>query len=175
MKKINSLIACVVLFLINPIFGQEFVDLQNGEDAHINGLLVTYSSVKKETKKGSDLYKIILSITNHGNDYLRVFSQSTETFVEKAENALAYFQFTNANGKALSATSARMYPKPLRIKVPYKCKKCPPPTDKDEDPYNHFTKSVIIGTQFVSGSTLSKTYNIRVPEGEIPTIRAMIY
>jgi len=58
--------------------------------------------------------------------------------------------------------------------VPYKCKKCTP-VKKDEDPYNHYTKSVIIGTQLAAGSTLSEAFNIRVPEGEIPTVRVMIY
>jgi len=155
-------------------FGQQFVDLENGTDVEINGLLVSVNFVKKDTKKGSDLYKLTATITNHGGDYMRIFDLAPELFVEKPENALAYFQFTNANGKALSATSGYFYPKPMYIKVPYKCKKCPP-IQKDEDPYEHYTKSIIIGTHFVSGATMSKSFNIRVPEGETPTVRVMVY
>lgn len=45
------------------------------------------------------MYKIILSITNHGNDYLRVFSQSTETFVEKQKMLWPIFNLQMLMGK----------------------------------------------------------------------------
>lgn len=173
-KKITPVLFLAFIILNSPIFGQEFADLENGMDTQINGLLVSYSVVKKETKKGLDLYRLTATITNQGNDYLRIFDASPEVFVEKPENALAYFQFTNATGKGLSATNGYFYPKPMYIKVPYKCPKCPP-IKKDEDPYEHFSKSVIIGIQFVSGSTQSKVFNIRVAEGEDPAVRVMIY
>lgn len=173
-KKIAPVLLLAFIVLSSPIFGQEFTELENGMDAQINGLLVSYSVVKKETKKGLDLYRLTATITNQGNDHLRIFDSSPEIFLEKPENAIAYFQFTNATGKALSATNAYFYPKPMYIKVPYKCPKCPP-IKKDEDPYEHLTKSVIIGTQFVSGSTQSNVFNIRVAEGDIPTVRVMVY
>ncbi len=174
MKNFAYIFLIIFSFFANPLFSQSFVDLKDGKDIEINGILVGYNAVLKDSKKDSDLYRITTTITNRGGDYIRTFNVSPETFTEIPENAIAFFQFTNANGKALSATEAYLYPKPMYIKVPYKCKKCPP-IAKDEDPYEHYTKSVIIGTQFVSGSTLSKTYNIRVGEGEIPTIRVMIY
>ena len=175
MKKL--LFTLLILFntLASPLFSQNFVELNNGEDQEINGILVSYNAVLKESKKGSDLYRITTTITNQGADYLRFFDSSPETFVEKPENAIAYFQFTNANGKALSATKEYFYPIPRYIKVSYKCKKCPPPTNKDEDPYEHYTKSVIIGTHFVSGSTSTKVSSVRVNEGEIPEVRVMVY
>lgn len=174
MKNLFIVIVFCFSILANPVFSQDFVDLRSGEDVEVNGILVSYNAVLKDTKKDSDLYRITTTITNRGGDYMRVFSSSPEIFIEKPENAIAYFQFTNANGKALSATSEYFYPKPMYIKVPYKCKKCPP-IAKDEDPYEHYTQSVIIGTQFVSGSTLSKVANVRVPEGEIPQVRVMVY
>lgn len=63
---------------------------------------------------------------------------------------------------------------PIYINVDYTCDKCPP-LKKDEDPKKYNNKSVVIGTQFPPGSTLSNVYNIRVPEGEDPTVRVMIY
>jgi len=174
MKNTATFFLFIFSILINPLFSQEFVELNSGEDVRINGLLVSFSAVLKESKKDSDLYRLTATVTNQGGDYIRVFDYSPDVFTEKPENALAYFQFTNATGKALSATNAYFYPKPMYIKIPYKCKKCPP-IKKDEDPYEHYVKSVIIGTQFVSGSTLTSIYNIRVAEGETPTVRVMIY
>lgn len=174
MKKSTSVLILLLSIFVSPLFSQQFVDLKKEESVEVNELLASYTVVKKGTKKGSDLYKLTISITNRGNDFLRIFNQAVPTFIKKPENAIAYFQFTNANGKAMSATSARFYPEPKYVKVPYKCKKCPP-VQKDEDPYNHYTKSVIIGSQFLAGSSLSRTLNIRVPEGEIPTVRVMIY
>ena len=175
MKKNTTVLILILSIFISPLFSQQFTELKAGEDVEINGLLVSFTVVKKGNKKGADLYKLTASVTNHGADYLKVFNQARETYIKSAEDAIAYFQFTNATGKAMSSTSAKFYPKPLYIKVPYKCKKCPPPTSKDEDPYNHYTKSVVVGSQFVSGSSLSKTLNIRVPEGETPTVRVMAY
>ncbi len=174
MRRITRTLVFVFSLIVFTSYSQEFVELRSGEDVEVNGILVSYNAVLKDTKKESDLYRITTTITNRGGDYMRVFSSSPEVFIEKPENAIAYFQFTNANGKALSATSEYFYPKPMYIKVPYKCKKCPP-IAKDEDPYEHYTQTVIIGTQFVSGSTLSKVANVRVPEGEIPQVRVMVY
>jgi hypothetical protein len=174
MKFFIPAIIVVIIFCVSPVFGQGFTELKDGEDSQINGMLVSYSVVKKETKKGSDLYRLTATVTNQDNNYTRLFEVATDYFNKEPQYALAYFQFTNANGKALSSTSTRFYPKPLYISVPYKCKKCTP-VKKDEDPYNHYTKSVIIGTQLAAGSTLSEAFNIRVPEGEIPMVRVMIY
>ncbi len=173
MKNIYLLMLVVMLFSFQKVNSQDFVELKNGESAHIDGMMVSYTAVKKGNKKGSDKYLLTASITNQGADYIRIFNESTEQFIKEPHNALAYFQFTNANGKALSATSAHFYPDPKYIKVSYKCKKCPP-IKKDEDPYNHNSKSVIIGTQFYSGSTKSKSFHIRVPEGEVPKVRVLV-
>lgn len=174
MRNFIPIIILSIIILVSPVFGQEFTELKDGVDEQINGMLVSYSVVKKETKRGSDLYRLTATVTNQDNNYTRLFDVATESFNEEPQNALAYFQFTNANGKALSSTSARFYPKPLYISVPYKCKKCTP-VKEDEDPYNHYTESIIIGSQLAAGTTLSEVFNIRVPEGEIPTVRVMIY
>ena len=133
MKKLTALLFITFSVLTYSIKAQEFTDLSDGEDVEINGLLVSYTTVKKGTKKGADLYRLTATITNRGGDYVRIFDVSPEVFLQKPENAIAYFQFTNATGKAMSATNAHFYPKPKYIKVPYKCKKCPP-VAKDEDP-----------------------------------------
>lgn len=172
MKTLTFLIAIVILS--NPVFNQGFVELKSGEDTEVNGMMVSFNIVKKQTKKESDLYKLTATVTNQNNNTFRLFSTAQDFLVEEKKNALAYFQFTNANGKAMSSTSARFYPSPVRIKVPYECEKCPP-LKKDEDPNEYYTKSVIIGTEFPIGSTISKVYNIRVPEGDEPTVRVIIY
>lgn len=174
MKNIVPALVIITILFVTPVFGQGFTELKNGEDAQINGMLVSYSIVKKETKKGSDLYRLTATVTNQNSKHTHIFDVAMESFIEEPQNAIAYFQFTNANGKALSATSGHFYPNPLYISVPYKCKKCTP-VKEDEDPYNHYTESVVIGSQFPVGSTISKVYHIRVPEGEVPTVRVMIY
>lgn len=174
MKKLLFPFLILFCFSVNQGFSQNFVELTDGQDVELNGMLVSYNAVLKESKKESDLYRITTTITNKAGDFMRIFDVSPEVFIEKPENALAYFQFTNANGKALSATNAYFYPTPMYVKVSYKCKKCGP-LQKDEDPYEYFTKSAIVGTQFVAGSTLSKVSNVRVSEGEIPKVRVMVY
>lgn len=175
MKKRTSTLILLLSLFISPLFSQEFTDLNKEESVEVNQLMASFTTVKKGNKKGSDLYKITVSITNRGDDFQIIFDEAVPTFIKKPENAIAYFQFTNANGKGFSATKTHFYPKPKYIKVPYKCKKCPPPTDKKADKYDHYTKSVIIGSEFLSGSSLNRTLNIRVPEGEIPRVRVMIY
>lgn len=174
MKKLALVIGLIISLLGNTLFAQRFTQLKNGEDSLVNGMIVSYNVVKKQTKKGNDLYRLTATVTNQENNYFRLFSTAQDFLVEETKNAFAYFQFTNATGKALSNTSAYFYPSPVHIKVPYECEKCPP-LKKDEDPNEYYTKSVIIGTEFPVGSTLSKVYNIRVPEGEEPTVRVMIY
>jgi hypothetical protein len=168
------LLLVIFAFMATNLKSQDFTQLENGKNIQVVGMLVGFTVVKKETKKGSDLYRLTATITNQSSDYLKIFETVPESFNDDPQNALAYFQFTNANGKALSATNARFYMNPKYIKVPYSCKKCPP-IKKDEDPYNHYTKSVIIGAEFLSGSTKSESYHIRVPEGEIPKVRVMVY
>ncbi|MBN2236636.1 MAG: hypothetical protein JW729_03700 [Bacteroidales bacterium] len=175
MKKIIITTIVALGFLLNALSAQEFIVLENGQDQQINGMLVGFSAVLKETKKEADLYKITVTITNQGNDYLRIFESAPDVYIEKPEHAIAFFQFTNATGKALSATDARLFPHPLSVKVSYACKKCPPPTKKDEDPNEYYTKMAIVGTQFVGGATLNKVLNIRVPTGEEPKVRVMVY
>ncbi len=170
----EKLLLIVAVFIINYANSQTFTMLKDGADTEIDGMLVSYNVIKKGTKKGSDLYRLTATVTNQNNNYMRIFENAIEAFSENPDFTLAYFQFTNANGKAFSSTSARFYPKPLYINVPYSCKKCKP-VAKDEDPENHYNKQVVIGTQFPVGSTISKVYNIRVPEGEIPTVKVMIY
>jgi len=174
MKKILPALVLITILFVTPGFSQEFTELMDGEDAQIVGMLVSYNVVKRETKKGNDLYRLTATVTNQKSKHTHIFDVAMESFIEEPQNAIAYFQFTNANGKALSATSAHFYSKPLYITVPYKCKKCTP-VKEDEDPYNHYTKSVVIGSQFPIGSTISKVYHIRVPKGEVPTVRVMIY
>ncbi len=173
-KYIIVLVFISILLSVNPLKGQGFTELKDGEDMSINGMVVSYSVVKKQTKKGSDLYRLTATITSRDNDHLQIFNTAQDYIVNDTKNAIVFFQFTNATGKAFSDTKAYFYPNPIYINVNYKCPKCPP-LKKDEDPDNYNSKSVIIGTQFPSGSTLSNVYNIRVPEGDKPTVRVMVY
>jgi len=163
-----------IIILSSSLSAQGFVELKSGEDSQINGMIVSFNVVKKQTKKGNDLYKLTATVTNQENSNFRLFNKAQDVLIEETKNAIAYFQFTNATGKAMSSTGARFYPSPVYIKVPYECEKCPP-LKKDEDPNEYYSKSMVIGTEFATGSTISKMYNIRVPEGEEPTVRVMIY
>ena len=175
MKNALILIGCVILLSsVSTLKSQSFTNLANGKDMEINGMLVSYSVVKKKTKKGEDLYHLTATITSQQSNHLKLFNTAQEFVTEKPKNAIAFFQFTNATGKALSSTEAYFYPNKIYINVDYECKKCPP-LEEDEDPYIHNSKSYIIGTEFPQGSTSSNVYNIRVLEGQTPTVRVMIY
>ena len=160
--------------MIKPVVSQTFNNLENGKDMQIDGMLVSYSVVKKKSKKGEDLYHLTATITSQESNHRKLFNTARESFTEEPKNAIVFFQFTNATGKALSSRDAYFYPNKIYINVDYECDKCPP-IKEDEDPYIHNSKSYIIGTEFTKGSTLSNVYNIRVLEGQIPTVRVMVY
>ncbi len=167
------------LFLISFFAGvhleaQQFVTLKAGKNTQINGFTASYIAALKKSKKGADYYRVTVSITNNSNDYMQLFTEASSTFEKTNHNALAYFQFVNATGRGLSATSGKLYARPLTMQVPYKCKKCPPPTDPKEDPYNHYINTYYIGTQFRNGFTISHSFDIRVKQGTIPVVRVMV-
>jgi hypothetical protein len=175
MKNFTLLITFVLLIIFTtPITAQTFTQLEDGKDMQIDGVLVSYSVVKKKTKKGEDLYHLTATITSQESNHMKLFNTAKESMIEEPKNAIVYFQFTNATGKALSSTNAYFYPNKIHINVDYECDKCPP-IKEDEDPYIHNSKSYIIGTEFPQGSTSSSIYNIRVIEGETPTVRVMVY
>ena len=175
MKNLTLFIIFITtLMMIKPVVSQTFNNLEDGKDMQIDGLLVSYSVVKNKTKKGEDLYHLTATITSQTDKYLKLFNTAKETLKEEPKNAIVFFQFTNATGKAFSVTNAYFYPNRLYINVDYDCDKCPP-LKEDEDSYIHNSKSYIIGTEFPSGSTSSDVYKIRVPEGEKPTVRVMVY
>jgi len=174
MRKIVSTLFLVLIFSGVQLEAQDFVTLKAGKTTQINNIAVSYIAAIKKTKNGEDLYRVTVSVTNRGSVFQRLFSMATRIFRKTDNNALAYFQFVNATGRAFSAVSAKLYAQPLTIDVPYKCRKCPPPVDKKKDLYNHHVRPYIIGTQFQSGTTLTGTYHIRVSRGATPVVRVMI-
>ncbi len=175
MKTLTIFITIITIFLFpNSLDAQTFTQLEDGKDMQIDGMLVSYSVVKKKSKKGEDLYHLTATITSQESNHRKLFNTARESLIEEPKNAIVFFQFTNATGKALSSTKAYFYPNKIYINVDYECDKCPP-IKEDEDPYIHNSKSYIIGTEFPQGSTSSSVYNIRVIEGDIPTVRVMVY
>jgi len=174
MKKLILSLFFVSFFAGIQLEAQQFVNLKAVKTTQINGISVSYIAAFRKTKKGEDYYRITVSITNNGADYRQIFSEASRTFTKISHNALAYFQFVNATGRGFSAISGKLYARPLTIAVPYKTKKCPPPADSKEDPYNHYVDTYYIGMQFPSGETITKSYSCRVPEGTIPAVRVMI-
>jgi len=162
------------LFISSLGFSQDFINLSPGKTREINGVAVSYVAAKKKTKKGQDLYRVTVSITNHGGDYIQVFHMARKVFVKTDQNALAYIQFMNATGRAMSATSGKIYSKPLTVQVPIDIPKCPPPTNPKADKYNHVIRTYVMGTRFLSGRTLSRTFNVRVSQGSFPQVRVML-
>jgi len=175
MKILLALLFVIPTFMIPTAgYGQNFINLKAGETQEINGIAVSYIAAKKKTKKGQDLYRVTVTITNHGSDYLQMFPIAMKVFMKNDRNALAYFQFVNATGRGMSATTGKIHAKPLTIQVPIDCLKCPVPKDPKADKYKHTIKTYVIGTRFLSGSTFSRVFNIRVAEGSIPSVRAML-
>jgi hypothetical protein len=127
MKKYTIILVFIsILLSVNPLKGQGFTELKNGEDMLINGMVVSYSVVKKKTKKGSDLYRLTATITSRDNNHLQIFNTAQDYIIKEAKNAIVFFQFTNATGRSLSDTKAYFYPNPIYINVNYSCPKCPP-------------------------------------------------
>lgn len=175
MKKFTLSLFVVLLFAALSSEAQQFVILKAGKTTQINGISVSYIAALRKSKKGEDYYRITVSITNNGGDYQQLFSEASRTFTKSNHNALAYFQFVNATGRGFSATSGKLYARPLTMAVPVKCKKCPPPpADSKKDPYNHYVLTYYVGMQFRSGSTITRSYSTRVPEGVVPVVRVMI-
>jgi hypothetical protein len=174
MKRFFLTFLLVSFFAGVHLEAQQFVTLKAGKNTQINGITTSYIAALKKSKKGADYYRITVSITNNSSDLQQLFSEASLTFIKNNHQPLAYFQFVNATGRGLSATSGKLYARPLTMQVPYKSKKCPPPKDPKEDPYNHYVATYYVGTQFRNGSTISHTFDIRVPEGTIPVVRVMI-
>ena len=172
--KLSLLAVFTLLFIAVDGFSQDFIDLKPGETQEINGVAVSYVAAKKKSRKGQDLYRVTVSITNHGGDYIQIFHMARKIFVKTDQNALAYIQFVNATGRAMSATSGKIYSKPLTVQVPIDIPKCPPPTNPKADKYNHVVRTYVTGTRFLSGSTLSRTFNVRVSQGSFPQVRVML-
>ncbi len=174
MKKFTLSLFLILFFIGTQVEAQQFVTLQAGKTTQINDISASYIVAKKKTRKGEDYYRVTVSITNNGGNYQQIFSEASKVFTKIGHNALAHFQFVNATGRGFSAVAGKLYARPLTIAVPYKTKKCPPPTDSKEDPYNHYIATYYIGMQFQSGATITHTYSIRVPEGANPVVRVMI-
>ncbi len=174
MKKFTRSLFLILLFAGLQLEAQQFVILKAGKTTQINGISTSYIAALRKTKKGEDYYRITVSVTNTGNDFQQLFQVASTTYTKTDQNALAYFQFVNATGRGLSATTGKLYAGPLTIDVPYKCKKCPPPTDSHADKYNHYFATYVIGIQFLHGATITHAYDIRVHKGATPIVRAMI-
>lgn len=174
MKRFILSLFLVSFFAVIQLEAQQFVILSAAKTTQINGISASYIAAIRKTKKGEDYYRVTVSITNDGGNIQQLFSEASKVFTKIGHNALAYFQFVNATGRGFSAVSGKLFARPLTILVPYKSKKCPPPTNSKEDPYNHHIETYFIGMQFPSGATISKSYSIRVPEGVIPVVRVMI-
>ena len=174
MKKFTLFLFFTGLLFSSAVHAQQFITLHAGKNTQINGFTASYVAVLRKSKKGEDYYRVTVSLINNENDYLHLFGRATETFIKSDQEPLAVFQFANATGRGLSATKAKMYPHPLTISVPYKCKKCPPPSNPKEDPYNHYVKKYYIGVQLQHGSIIMGRYDIRVPAGMKPIVRVSI-
>ncbi len=174
MKKFILSLFLVSFFAGMQLEAQQFVTLRAAKATQINGISVSYIAAIRKTKKGEDYYRVTVSITNNGGNIQQIFSEASKVFTKIGHNALAYFQFVNATGRGFSAVSGKLFARPLTIAVPYKTKKCPPPADRKEDPYNHYIVTYYIGMQFQRGATITRAYNIRVPEGTNPVVRVMI-
>ncbi len=175
MKKFILSLFLVSFFAGMQLEAQQSVILRAAKATQINGISASYIAAIRKTKKGEDYYRVTVSITNNGGNYQQLFSEASKVFTKIGHSALAYFQFANATGRGFSAVSGKLYAGPLSILVPYKSKKCPPPADSREDPYNHFIETYFIGMQFPSGATISKSFSIRVPEGVVPVVRVMMH
>ena len=167
-------------FFIFLIFGtgvseaQGFVELQEGRPQSVYGFDASYQVFKRKTKKGEDYYRITVTLTNTGNDWVHVFRVARRRFVKNEKTLLADFRFVNATGRGFSSTNGKLFPQPVYIKVPIDVKKNPPPKNPKADPYNHYMKNYVAGMQVLHGQTMTRSFNVRVREGVIPRVQVLI-
>lgn len=175
MKRL--LISYFILFLIygtGTCMAQGYVELQRDKTQNISGIDVNYQTFKRKTKKGEDYYRITVTLTNTGSNWIRIFPEAIRQFIKNDRTAIAHFRFENATGRGFSATSGRIFPQPIFIKVPISVKKCPPPKNPKVDPFNHYLRTYVAGIQFLKGTTSTKNFNIRVREGAVPRVQVLI-
>lgn len=175
MKKL--FISYFFLFLVcgtGTSMAQGYVGLQVNKTENVDGIDVNYQTFKRKTKKGEDYYRVTVTLTNTGNNWIRIFPEAMRQFIKNDRTAFAHFRFENATGRGFSATMGKVFPQPIFIKVPISVKKCPPPKNPKEDPYNHYLRTYVAGVQFLNGETVTKSFNIRVREGIIPRVQVLI-
>lgn len=171
MRSLQIPIIILLLLFGLQASAQDYVDAKLGETKSNGNIEVNFTGVKKKTKKGEDLYRVNVTVTNQGTSWNVLFSTAERSYIKSNKSAVAEINFLNATGRGMSATTGWLFGTPVTIMVPYKCKKCPPPKDKDKDPYNHYIKNYVIGVSFQNGASIYNSYNIRVPEGSIPEVR----
>lgn len=168
--------SAVILFLAFAfqLSAQDYVEVQLGQTKMMQNVQVNFNGVIKKTKRNEDYYRVTVTVTNEGSNWFTIFDRAEKSYVKSEKSVVAHMDFLNATGRGLSATRGKIYGMPVTVQVPYKCKKCPPPKDKKKDPYNHYLRPYVVGSQFLNGSSLVHSFNIRVPEGQKPKVRVMI-
>ena len=174
MRKLKLSAFLLLLFFGYQLSAQDYVDLNLGESKKANNIQVNFNGAEKKSKKGEDYYRVTVTITNEGMGWHTIFDKAMETYVKSDKSVIVHVNFLNATGRGMSATTGKIYGNPIYIDVPIRTKKCPPPKNKDEDPYNHSLKPYVVGVQFANGVSLVHSFNIRVPEGTTPQVRVML-
>ncbi|MBN2616138.1 MAG: hypothetical protein JXR71_10640 [Bacteroidales bacterium] len=174
MKSLQLSAFFVLLFLGFQVSAQNYVDLKLGESKQADNIKANFNGAIKKSKKGEDYYRVTVTITNEGMGWHTIFDKAMETYVKSDKSVIVHVNFTNATGRGLSATTGKIYGNPIYVDVPIRVKKCPPPKDKKEDPYNHFLRRYVVGVQFENGASLVHSFNIRVNEGVTPQVRVML-
>lgn len=175
MKKL--LVSYLFIFLVfgsGITVAQGYVELQKDKTQNVSGIDVSYQTFRRKTKKGEDYYRVTVTLTNNGSNWIRIFPVALQRFVKNDRTAIAHFRFVNATGRGFSATSGRIFVQPIFIKVPISVRKNPPPKNPKDDPYNHYLRTYVAGIQFLYGATETRNFNIRVREGAIPRVQVLI-
>ncbi|HFB61685.1 MAG TPA: hypothetical protein ENJ69_01755, partial [Bacteroidetes bacterium] len=73
MKKTTLLLLLSGIFVFSEMSAQQLVTLHNGKDTQINNYTVSYVATMKKSKKSEDYYRITVSVTNSGSDYMELF------------------------------------------------------------------------------------------------------
>lgn len=174
MKSVKLSAFFLLLFFGFQLSAQSYVDLKLGESKQDDNIKATFNGAIKKTKKGEDYYRVTVTITNEGMGWHTIFDRAMQTYVKSEKSVIVHVNFLNATGRGMSSTTGKIYGNPIYVDVPIRVKKCPPPKDKKEDPYNHYLRRYVVGVQFANGSSLVHSFNIRVPEGTTPQVRVML-
>lgn len=160
--SLSKLIPAITLLFFVQHSRAQMEDITEKKPVLVNGIEYGYTVRNEQTKeaKGEEFsrFEITLYATNKSG-CTRLFANSTYSLSSEANNILATFDCTNANGKRLTSKTGTVRARDFNVSVKVK--------NKDD---KEVSQSVKAGYIFRDGETLRSNIIVLVPLGQKPTL-----